>query len=289
MTGVRPVPASGAGLPSGSGYAVSVLSALLEARTGQQLASYRSWRLDVALTPLLRAHGLSSLDGLVALLAGGRAADIDGQIVDAILNGETSFFRDAAMFAMLDQALAARHDPAHRIRLWSAGCATGQEALSLAMMLAEGGRRAQLLPEVVGTDISAAALGRAKAARYTQFEIQRGLPIRSLLKWFDEVDGDWRARPELIRRVQYRRLNLVADAPPPGRFDAVLCRNVLLYLSPAAKARALVTLAAATRPGGLLLLGAGEAMIGQTDLFVPSIAWRGLYERTDVAACPAAA
>jgi chemotaxis protein methyltransferase CheR len=260
--------------PPLSPAAVSVLTALLEARTGQQLAAYRSWRLDTALKPLMRARGLATLDDLVALLLDGTDPAIGDQVVDALVNGETSFFRDAPVFDAIAQAIAAVEAAGRRARIWCAGCATGQEPLSLAMLFAERGQ----VPEIVATDVSDGALARARAGRFTHFEMQRGLPIRRLMQWFDgEPGGDWVAKPELTRHVRFARANLVADPAPAGRFDLILCRNVLLYLSPAAKPGVFAKLADALRPDGLLVLGAGETVIGQTRRFEPSRTHRGLY------------
>jgi chemotaxis protein methyltransferase CheR len=271
--------------------AIAVLAALLEARTGQQIASYRTWRLDTALTPLLRERGLASLDELVTQLLDGRDHHVGDRIVEALLNGESSFFRDPAVFDQVAAAVAAHDGQGRRLRIWSAGCATGQEPLSLAMIfaerLAEGGPP---VPEIVATDISEASLARARAGRYTQFEIQRGLPIRRMMRWFDgDPGGDWIAHSALTQLVHYRRLNLVADRPPAGQFDVVLCRNVLLYLSAPLKERVFAMLAGALRPGGTLFLGAGETVIGQTGLFEPSRRFRGAYDRTGLSQARAAA
>jgi len=256
--------------------APAVLTALLEARTGQQMASYRAWRLDTALGPLLRDRGLDTLDQLVAQLLGGSEPRLGDEIVDALLNGETSFFRDAAVFEQVADALADQPD-GRRARVWSAGCSTGQEPLSLAMLLAERGGTA---PEIVATDVSERALARARAGRYSQFEIQRGLPVRRMMRWFDAApDGDWIANAELQRMVVYRRINLAADSSPAGRFDLILCRNVLLYLSPELKLACFERFARALRPGGTLVLGAGETVIGQTRAFAPSARFRGFYTR----------
>lgn len=275
--------------PLASSAATQVLTALLEQRTGQQLAAYRSWRLDIALKPLLKERGMTSLDQLVVQLMESGDAGLDDRIVDALVNAETSFFRDAPVFDLIRDAAAAVEAEGRRPRLWSAGCSTGQEPLSLAMLFAEraaGGGPAA--PEIVATDVSDSALARARAGRYTQFEVQRGLPIRRLMQWFAQGHDDWVASPELTRSIHYRPLNLVADTPPPGRFDLVLCRNVLLYLAPDMKARVFANLAAALRPAGLLVLGAGETVIGQTRLFEPSRRIRGLYEKTAEAAVRAA-
>ena len=269
---------------------VRTLTALLEARTGQQLASYRSWRLDTALKPLLKARNLRSFDELAALLRAGGDPAIGDQVVDALVNGETSFFRDAAVFDLILEAVVAVEAAGRRPRIWCAGCATGQEPLSLAMLFAERAKETgATMPEIVATDVSEGAIARARSGRYTQFEVQRGLPIRRLMQWFDgDGTADWTAKPELVRNIQFRRLNLVADPAPPGRFDLVLCRNVLLYLTTPAKQPVFDTLAGALRPEGLLALGAGETVIGQTRLFEPSRVVRGLSAKATAAAQAAA-
>ena len=259
--------------------ALSVLSALLEARTGQQIAAYRSWRVDTVLKPLLRERGLDTLDQLVAQLLEGSDRMVGDRIVDALVNQETSFFRDAPVFDMIVEAVGRAEAEGRRARIWCAGCSTGQEPYSLAMLFAErqGGRAA--MPEIVATDVSEAAVARARAGKYTQFEIQRGLPIRRMMQWFDAAGTDWAAKPDLVKAVAFRRQNLVADAAPGGQFDVILCRNVLLYLGTPIKAQVFEKFAGALRPGGALVLGAGETVIGQTRLFEPSKTYRGFYEK----------
>ena len=269
--------------PPVSQVALSIFSALLEARTGQQIASYRSWRIDTALKPLLRDRQLQTLDQLITLLLEGQDQRIGDQIVDALVNQETSFFRDAPVFDLVVEAVAAAEAEGRRARIWCAGCSTGQEPLSLAMLFAERQDTGRPMPEIVATDVSDAAVARAKSGRYTQFEIQRGLPIRRMMRWFEAEGNDWVARPELTRLVSVRRHNLVADRPPSGQFDVVLCRNVLLYLSATTKAEVFARFASVIRPGGTLVLGAGETVIGQTRAFEPSRTLRGLYERTGTA------
>jgi chemotaxis protein methyltransferase CheR len=268
------VPASAA-----SQTAVNVLTALLEARTGQQISGYRSWRLDTALKPLLRARKLDTLDQLVMQLLAGSDRSIGDTIVDALVNQETSFFRDAQVFDMLVEAVAEGERDRRRARIWCAGCSTGQEPLSLAMQFAE--RREATgapVPEIVATDVSEAAIARGRSGRFSQFEIQRGLPVRRMIRWFDTTGSDWVAKPDLLGLVAFRRMNLVADQPPPGQFDVVLCRNVLLYLSADTKKQVFPKIAAALKAGGVFVMGAGETVIGQTRLFEPSKRFRGLYE-----------
>lgn len=278
MTG----PASAAAASGASAAAVGVLTALLEARTGQCMTRDRSWRVDTALRPLLREHGLETLDDLVMQLLRGGDVRFGDQVVDALMNNETSFFRDPATFDTVVEAVVAASTGGRRVRLWSAGCSTGQEPLSLAMALTERCEATGApMPEIVATDVSEAALGRARAGRFNQFEIQRGLTAQRMLRWFEaQPDGDWIADPALLRAVTFRRLNLAAAPWPIGSFDIVLCRNVLLYLAPATKTEVFGRLAATLREDGLLVLGAGETVIGQTSQFEPSRSVRGAYRAT---------
>lgn len=259
-----------------SSAAELMLASLLEARTGQKLGG-RSWRIAPALKPLLRERGLDTIDALVTALLDGRDPDLSGRVLDALLNQESSFFRDAAVFDQVGELLAEMTGIGRRPRIWSAACSTGQEPLSVAMLASERDLRLDL----VATDVSEGALGRARAGRYTQFEIQRGLSVHRMMRWFDGTDTEWTVRPELLNYISYRRCNLASDPPPSGRFDLVLCRNVLMYLTPEARAQAYARLAAALRAGGYLVLGAGETTIGQTEAFVPSRRYRGFYERVE--------
>jgi len=258
---------------------MAALNTLLETRTGQQLAANREWRIETALKPLLRDLKLATLDDLVEAVQ--HSPEIADQAVDALLNQESSFFRDTAVIELVAEAVAAlrAEQGQRRVRIWSAGCSVGQEPLSLAMLFAEQEAQGETLPpDIVATDVSESALCRARAGRYSHFEIQRGLPIRRMMRWFDQQGDDWVAKPELVRRIAFRRINLVGDPLPVGKFDVILCRNVLLYLSPELRRHLLDRFATVIRPGGLLVLGAGETVIGQTEAFRPSPRYRGLYE-----------
>lgn len=267
--------------PTSSAAAMNLIAALLEQRTGQQIAANRAWRIETALKPVLRTLDLQTLDELVAQLMASRTGDMSDMVVDALLNQETSFFRDAAVLDMVADAAAQMQaeNPDRRLRIWSAGCSTGQEPLSLAILFSERAvsNPGAQLPEIVASDVSPSALTRARAGRFSQFEIQRGLSVRRMMSWFDGAGGDWAANPELVRKVQFRQQNLAGDPPPPGKFDIVLCRNVLLYFSGALRRQVFDTMAQAVRPGGLLVLGAGETVIGQTEHFCPSDRFRGFY------------
>ena len=269
--------------------AMHVIGNLLEQRTGQQIAANRAWRVETVLKPVLRANDLDTLDQLIGRLAAERNGALAESVVDALLNHETSFFRDAAVLDLVVEAAQAlqAETPGRRLRIWSAGCSMGQEPYSLAMLFEEAAiTRGMMMPEIVATDVSAAALARARSGRFSQFEIQRGLPVRRMVSCFDSVEGDWVIRPELSRRVQFRQHNLAKESAPAGKFDIVLCRNVLLYFAADVRSRVFRTLRTATRDGGLLVLGAGETVIGQTDAFRPSDRFRGLYLADDARVAP---
>jgi chemotaxis protein methyltransferase CheR len=273
-----------------------IISDLLFARTGQQLTANRRWRIDTALSALFRERGITNLDQLVCLLADSREEKLTLEVVEALLNNETYFFRDRLMFDLLGSEvlpeLAAKRADTRRLSIWSAGCSTGQEALSLAMLFADQPERWKgWRIDILGTDISGRAVAAARAGAYTQFEIQRGLGVTQMLRWFTETAEGWRPRAELRRPIRFERRN-VLDAPPdPGRFDLVLCRNVLLYFAPTNRARAFGRLAEATANDGWLMIGAGETVNGHSQSFEPACNTSGLYRRIQAAvpASPATA
>ncbi|MFM9829565.1 MAG: CheR family methyltransferase [Sphingomonas sp.] len=259
---------------------MTMLTDLLEARTGQEIAANRSWRIETALRPLMRERHLASLDALVAAMIADGRGTLERAIVDALLNQETSFFRDMPVLESI-VGLVGRLQTAglpRQPRIWSAACSTGQEPLSLAMMFAERLASTGLAePEIIATDVSEAALTRSRAGRYSQFEIQRGLPVRQMIDWFQPIGQDWAAKPALVQKIAFRQHNLMGDSAPAGRFDVVLCRNVLIYLSPARRRHVFDMIARVIRPGGCMVLGAGETALGYTDMFVPSSDHRGVY------------
>jgi chemotaxis protein methyltransferase CheR len=263
-----------------------ILAGLLEARTGQQLTMNRRWRIETALSSLLRERGISTLDELITILVMGKEPALSNQVVEALLNNETYFFRDRAPFDLLARhalpQLATRRDSTKRIRIWSAGCSTGQEVYSLAMLFAEDPAKWRgWTVDVLGTDVSSTVVDRARAGTYSQFEVQRGLGINQTIRWFEERDDGWRAVEEIRKSVRFQVHNLLESPPHPGEFDIILCRNVLLYLTGDKRRMAFDRIASALAADGWLMLGAGETVIGQTERFGADIDARGLYRRTD--------
>lgn len=262
-----------------------VFAALLETRTGQQLTMNRRWRIETALNSLLRERNLDTIDQLAAILVSGRERGLDDQIVEALLNNETYFFRDRTPFDTLLGSVLTRLEQARlhekRINIWCAGCSTGQEAYSLAVSFAEQKDRwAGWSIDILGTDVSAVALEQARGGLYSQFEVQRGLPVMQMIRWFEEEGGQqWRIKRQLRDAVRFQ-IHSLADAPPqPGKFDIILCRNVLLYFAAPVRRAVFSRLAEASRPDTMLMLGAGETVIGQTGEFMSDPDHRGLYIR----------
>ena len=259
-----------------------ILAGLLEARTGQQLTMSRRWRIETALSTLLRERGIGTLDELITILVMGKEPGLSSQVIEALLNNETYFFRDRTPFDTLARhalpELAVKRAAKKRLCIWSAGCSTGQEAYSLAMLFADEADKWQgWAIDILGTDVSTCVIDRARGGLYTQFEVQRGLAITQTVRWFEECPDGWRIAEALRKNVRFQVHNLLEMPPHPGDFDIVLCRNVLLYLCAEKKALAFDRLAASMAEDGYFMLGAGETVIGQTKKLVADPKARGLY------------
>ena len=173
-----------------------ILAGLLEAKTGQQLTMSRRWRIETALSSLLRERGIASLDELITILVMGKEPSLSQQVVEALLNNETYFFRDRAPFDVLQRhalpELQQRRQKSKRLRIWSAGCSTGQEVYSLSMLFAEDPEKWRgWTVDILGSDVSTSCVDRARAGAYSQFEVQRGLGINQMIKWFEETADGW--------------------------------------------------------------------------------------------------
>jgi chemotaxis protein methyltransferase CheR len=266
-----------------------ILAGLLEARTGQQLTMSRRWRLETALAQLLRERGIASIDELITILVMGREPSLSTRVVEALLNNETYFFRDRTPFDLLKVGalpeLARRREASKTLRIWSAGCSAGQEVYSLAMLFAEEPSRwAGWTIDILGTDVSETMVERARAGVYTQFEVQRGLGIQQMIRWFEEGRDGWRASEALRRSVRLQVHNLLEMPPHPGKFDLILCRNVLLYLQENTRKKAFDRLSSALAGDGWMMLGAGETVIGQAPQLEADRDFRGLYRHKKEAA-----
>ena len=258
----------------------TALSGTLKARSGLMLGPDRLYLLETRLAPLLKREGLRSLDELAARMRPGSTLEDD--MVEAMTTNESLFFRDAKPFELLRRTILPRlhatRPPGAALRIWSAAAATGQEAYSIAMVCAE---LAAAMPErrveIIGTDIARAPLERARQGVYSRFEIQRGLPMQMLVRYFTKQKSHWQVKGTLRDGVSFRPWNLLSDLKPLGRFDVVFCRNVLIYFDTATKRRVLENLARMMPPDGVLFLGGAETMLGVTDRLRASLDEAGSY------------
>jgi len=257
------------------------LRKLLKDRSGLILSADKQYLVESRLTPLARKAGIATLGELVSKLkAGNERLTVD--VVEAMTTNESFFYRDKVPFdhfkdAIMPSLIASRAKE-RRIRIWCAAASTGQEPYSLAMCLKDmKDKIAGWRVDIVGTDLSTEVLEKAKAGLYSQFEVQRGLPIQMLVKHFVQTGDTWQISPEIRAMVQYKPLNLLADFAHLGNFDVVFCRNVLIYFDQETKIGVLNRIAKMLEGDGFLVLGAAETVVGLTEAFKPMQDRRGLY------------
>jgi chemotaxis protein methyltransferase CheR len=258
------------------------LRKLLKARSGLVLSAEKHYLVESRLLPIARKSGLFNLTGLVAMLKRPDAEALTVEVVEAMTTNESFFFRDKLPFdhfrdTVMPALLAARA-ATRRIRIWCAAASTGQEPYSLAICLKEMGKDLRgWRIEVVATDLSTEVLEKAKVGVYSQFEVQRGLPVLMLIKYFSQIGEMWQIAPEIRGMVKYRPVNLLHDFSGLGKFDVVFCRNVLIYFDQTTKIDVLERIADVTEPDGYLVLGGAETVVGLTGRFRPVADRRGLY------------
>lgn len=254
----------------------------LKERSGLVLSADKQYLVESRLLPVARKAGVGNLGELVAVLKAGQHPSLMTEVVEAMTTNESFFFRDKTPFehfrlTIMPALLAARKN-LKTIRIWCAAASTGQEPYSLAMCLKEFERDiAGWRIELLATDLSTEVLEKARAGLYSQFEVQRGLPIQLLIKHFTQAGELWQIAPELRAMVRYRQLNLLADFSSVGVFDLIVCRNVLIYFDQDTKIDVLNRLARVTANDGYLVLGAAETVVGLTDRFKMLADKRGLY------------
>ena len=268
------------------------LRQLLRERSGLVLSAEKQYLAESRLLPVAKKHGLPGLPELVARLKAANTAPLGTDVVEAMTTNESFFFRDKVPYDHFSDtimpALMAARAREKRIRIWCTACATGQEPYSLAMAVKSfGAALSGWRIEIVATDLSNAVLDKAKAGVYSQFEVQRGLPIQQLVKFFSQVGEAWQIAPEIRAMVKFRPLNLLNDFSSLGTFDVVFCRNVLIYFDQDTKAGVLNRLARQMPADGFLILGAAETVVGLTDGFKPMSDRRGIYVPNVPAAKPA--
>ena len=268
------------------------LRKLLKDHSGLDLSADKQYLIESRLLPLSRKHGMSGIGDLVQKMKAGSASHIS-QVVEAMTTNETFFFRDKVPFehfrdSIMPEILKARAGR-RSVRIWCAAGSTGQEPYSLAMCLKEmSAAIAGWRIEIIATDLSQEVLEKSRTGIYSQFEVQRGLPIQLLVKYFKQTGELWQINADIRAMVQHRQLNLLHDFSALGAFDVIFCRNVLIYFDQETKIHIFNRLAKSVEADGFLVLGAAETVVGLTDTFKPYPEKRGLYRPNGARSTPAA-
>ncbi len=257
------------------------LSNLLKQRSGLALTADKGYLIETRLLPVAKANGLSDVKALVVQMRQNPNGPVVSQVVESMTTNESMFFRDTKPFDLLKQVIlpAMKEAGKKNIRIWSAACSTGQEPYSIAMTLKEeAAKYPGLTAEIYATDLAEKVLERGRAGVYSQFEVQRGLPIMMLMKYFEQRAGNmWEIKPELKSMVKYATGNLLTSFGMMGKFDIIFCRNVLIYFDEKTKSDVMDRMAAIMHPPGYLFLGGAESTLGLTQKFKPAEGQRGLY------------
>lgn len=259
---------------------IDLIIALCRTRAGLKVDREKTYLMESRLGPLARREDYGSVADMLDGLRARRDERLIWAVVEAMALSETAFFRDREAFALLQGEILpnlARQRGGAPVRIWSAACSTGQEAYSLAMIAETLSTGAPV--EIFGSDLSERALEKAQSGLYTQFEVQRGLPIRLLLQHFNKTEEMWSLSPRIRQRVRWKKINLIADLTALGRFDVILARNVISTLDPGARVRVLNSLAGALAPDGVLMLGVDETAAEAPEALRAVPDRRGLYAR----------
>ena len=257
------------------------LRKFLKDRSGLDLSAEKRYLIESRLLPLARRLNLPGIPELVQKVRSG-AEPLASDVVEAMTTNETFFFRDKLPFDHLREELIPKLLQARAsrksLRIWCAACSTGQEPYSIAMVLKEMGEQlAGWRTEIIATDLSRAVLEKSRSGLFSQFEVQRGLPIQLLVKYFRQSGEIWQLNPDIRAMVQFRQLNLLQDFSHLGKFDIVFCRNVLIYFDQDTKISIFNRISKLLESDGYLALGAAETVVGLTDTFKPHTTRRGIY------------
>jgi len=276
------------------------LAGLVRKRSGLVLSSDKTYLLESRLTPIARKAELGGIAELVSALRKGTNETLAAAVTEAMTTNESFFFRDKTPFDLFKDKILPHmmktRGAQRKMRIWSSAASTGQEIYSLAMLIDNEPSTSGWTFDLLGTDLSREVLERAKEGMYTQFEVQRGLPIQLLMKYFTQIGESWQLDAKIRNKAQFKENNLLEPLTSLGRFDIIFCRNVLIYFDQPTKKMVLERMADMMPEDGCLLLGAAETVVGITDAFKPVPGARGLYARNpeligkvDAPAAPAAA
>lgn len=260
----------------------TLLANLVKTQSGIVLTQDKVYLLESRLPPVARKHNMKGIDELINAVKTRPSKLLTDDIVDAMTTNESLFFRDQKPFQIIKDEVFPRLSKARagqrKLKIWSAACSSGQEPYSLAMMSKEERNMQGWTLDILASDISKEMLKKAQAGTYTQFEVQRGLPITMLVKYFKQNGDKWIIDPSMRANIKFREFNLLHDMKMLGTFDIVMCRNVLIYFDQPTKTKILEGIAKQLAPDGVLFLGGAETVLGLTKAFKPVPALRGVYQ-----------
>ena len=263
-----------------------IYAEILKNKSGLSITSDKSYLLESRLAPIAKAWDYASVEAMGADLQFSSNHKVIEEIVDAMTTNETFFFRDTKPFDIFKNVvmpyMAQAREAKRQFKIWSAAASSGQEPYSLAMILKDAGTPwSGWNLDFLATDLSPSILEQAKLGRYSQFEVQRGLPIQMLMNHFKQ-DGDrWDLNSDIKNMIKFDLFNLLDNPSRFGVFDVIFCRNVLIYFDAETKTQVFKKLANQLAPDGFLFLGGAETVLGLTDEFKPYPNQRGLYVRAD--------
>lgn len=255
---------------------------MLYAKSGYVITTDKSYLLESRLAPVIKKHNIENMEALTNKLRDTPPQTLIDDIVDAMTTNETMFFRDQKPFDkfrdVVVPTIMKAKGPGCTIRIWSAACSSGQEPYCLALLIKENAAKwGGVKFELIATDISNDILDQAKAGTYTQFEVQRGMPITMLVKYFTQNGDKWTIKDDIKSMVKFQKFNLLDSMDQFGTFDVIYCRNVLIYFDQQTKGKILEKMAKRLFKHGYLFMGGAETVLGITTAFKPLEGERGVY------------
>lgn len=244
----------------------SFLADLIRTHSGIYLTADKEYLLENRLLPLAKELGLNTLNELISHLQKKQDALFLVRLIEAMTTNESFFFRDIKPFKGLCDVIVphilSKNPGKKNLRIWSAACSTGQEAYSILMSIMEVPALAGIQCEIIATDLDRNVLDKASKGLYSQFEVQRGVPINLLLKYFTQQGEQWQIKDILTKQVKFQQFNLLQNPAALGKFDIIFCRNVLIYFNDETKEKVLTNLRGQMHPHAALILGSTENLLG---------------------------
>jgi chemotaxis protein methyltransferase CheR len=261
--------------------AYEFIFSVIKKRSGISLSKEKAYLLDSRLLPIVKCRGLNNVKELIDKIKNSNNEHLISEVVEAMTTNESSFFRDSNPFTKFNELIVPyvlEKNPNKDIRIWSAAASTGQEAYTIAISLSESFADKTSNFNILATDISPKVLEKAREGVYSQFEVQRGLPVQMLLKYFDQVDRHWKAKDDLRSKVEFKEQNLIEGITNLGKFDIIFCRNVLIYFDRETKIQVLSNIAKMMDQNSILFLGSSEGILGVESLFEVFEGCNGIFK-----------